>query len=205
MLTNYGDGAASQGVVAEAMNFAAVSRAPAVFVCENNGWAISTPVAQQTAVGVLATRGAGYGIPGIRVDGNDVLAMIVATNEAVDHARRGDGPFLLEAVTYRMGVHTTADDPKVYRDEAEVEAWKRKCPIARFETYLRNRSLLDDESVQATEAACEADVRAARERFDARAKANPREVFDFMFEELPPELEQQKQEYLRKLDRKNVE
>lgn len=205
MLTNYGDGAASQGVVAEAMNFAAVTRAPVVFVCENNGWAISTPVSQQTAVGVLATRGAGYGIPGIRVDGNDVLAMIVATAEAVDHARRGDGPFLLEAVTYRMGVHTTADDPKVYRDEDEVEAWKRRCPIARFEKYLRTRSLLDDESVQSIEAECDADVRAARERFDASAKPNPREVFDFVFEELPPELERQKQEYLRKLDRKNVE
>jgi pyruvate dehydrogenase E1 component alpha subunit len=205
MMTNFGDGAMSQGVVAEAFNFASVNAAPVVFVCENNGWAISTPTKLQSAVSVLARRASGYGMPSARVDGNDVLAMITACTAAVERARRGDGPTLIEAVTYRMGVHTTADDPKVYRADEEVEAWSAKCPIARFEKHLVSRGVVDPKGLEAAASECEQEVLEARERFDAMAVANPREVFDYVFAELTPTLEEQKREYLAKLDRKGVE
>ncbi len=205
MLTNFGDGALSQGSVNEALNFAAVYRSPVVFVCENNGYAISIPVDKQAATPELARRGAGFGIPSVRVDGNDVLAMIVATSRAVQRARSGDGPTFIEAVTYRMSLHTTADDPKVYRDDDEVEEWKLKCPIARFEKYLIGKDVLDEAAIERIGSECEQEVLDARERFRARTKARPREVFDFMYEKLPPEVERQKREYLDKLDRKGVE
>jgi pyruvate dehydrogenase E1 component alpha subunit len=204
MLTNFGDGALSQGAVAEAFNFAAVSKAPVVFVCENNGWAISVPVTKQAATKTLAQRGTGFGIPSLRVDGNDVLAMIVATRDAVERARRGDGPTFIEAVTYRMSVHTTADDPKVYRKDEEVDGWHARCPILRFERYLMSRDLLDDDDIERTSRECEQEVLEARERFDELAVADPREIFDFVYQELTPELEEQKAEYLRKLDRKGL-
>ena len=205
VLTNFGDGAFSQGIVAESFNFAAVDKAPIVFVCENNGYAISMPVQRQTGADYLAGRSIGYGIPSMRVDGNDVLAMIVATTDAVERARKGEGPTLLEAVTYRMSLHTTADDPKVYRNEEEVEYWKTRCPLARFEIYLKNKNLLDEAVIERTAAECEQEVIEGRERFRGRATANPREVFDSMYEKLSPELEDQKREYLSKLDRKNEE
>jgi TPP-dependent pyruvate/acetoin dehydrogenase alpha subunit len=141
----------------------------------------------------------------IRVDGNDVLAVIVATTEAVERARAGEGPTFIEAVTYRMSVHTTADDPKVYRRDEDVEAWREKCPILRFERYLAARKILDERGAATVAEACEREVIEARDRFHARAKARPREVFDFVYERLTPELEAQKREYLAKLDRKGVE
>lgn len=205
VVTNFGDGALSQGAVAEGFNFAAVYKAPVVFLLENNGWAISIPTEKQCAVQELARRGAGFGIPSIRVDGNDILAMIVATTEAVERGRRGEGPSLIEAVTYRMSVHTTADDPKVYRKDADVESWKAKCPIARFEKYLKNKGVLDDADFERIADECEKQVLEAREVFRKRARANPREIFDFMYEQLPPELEAQKREYFAKLDRKGIE
>ncbi len=204
VLTNFGDGAISQGSVNEAFNFAAVYKSPIVFVVENNGYAISMPADKQAATKELARRGPGFGIPAIRVDGNDVLAMIVATTEAVDRARAGEGPTLIESVTYRMGLHTTADDPKVYRDDDEVDTWKPKDPITRFEKYLIGKSLLNENQIERIAEQCEQEVLDARERFRERAVANPREVFDFMYESLPPALQQQKREYLARLDRKGV-
>ena len=124
VVVNYGDGASSQGAVSEALNFAGVYNAPVVFVCENNGWAISTPTSQQSANQILAAQGVAHGIPSIRVDGNDILAMMSATEEATNRARNGEGPTLIEAITFRMSLHTTADDPTVYRDENEVQIWK---------------------------------------------------------------------------------
>ncbi len=144
-------------------------------------------------------------IDGVKVDGNDVLAMIVATRAAVDRARDGGGPTLIEAYTYRLEMHTTADDPKVYRRDEEVEQWQAKCPIARFEKYLMNKGLLDPQAIGRLGDECEQEVLEARTRFRERAKARPREVFDMMYEELPPELEQQKREYLAKLDRRGVQ
>lgn len=205
VVTNFGDGASSQGAVSEAFNFAAVFHAPIIFVLENNGWAISIPVEKQCGVKELARRGPAFGIPAIRVDGNDILAMIVATQQAVEHARSGKGPYLIETVTYRMSYHTTADDPKVYRTDEEVKAWEAKCPIARFEKYLKSKKVLADEDFRRIADECEQEILQAREAFRAKAKAKPREVFDFMYEQLPPELERQKAEYFARLDRKGVE
>ena len=204
VVTNFGDGAISQGAVNEAFNFAAVYKSPIVFVVENNGYAISMPAEKQAATKELARRGPGFGIPAIRVDGNDVLEMRVATTEAVDRARAGEGPTLIEAVTYRMGLHTTADDPKVYRSDDEVDSWKPRDPITRFEKYLIGKGLLDENRIQRTGEECEQEVLNARERFRERAVANPREVFEYIYDSLPPALQQQKREYLARLDRKGV-
>jgi pyruvate dehydrogenase E1 component alpha subunit len=203
-MCNFGDGAASEGAVSEGLNFAAVYNAPCIFVLENNGWAISTPVSKQTASPVMAVRGTGWNVPSIRVDGNDILAMIVASSEAAARAREGQGPTLIEAVTFRMSLHTTADDPTVYRKNEEVEAWKRKCPIRRFEKYLTNCGLLDEASIARIARECDEEVLEGRDRFRELAKADPDEIFDFVYEQLPPELEAQKQEYLEVLKRKGV-
>jgi len=204
IMVNYGDGASSQGAVAEAMNFAAAYQSPCVFILENNGWAISTPSKKQSAVSVFALHGLGYGLHSIRADGNDILAMIHAARTATDRARKGGGPTLIEAVTYRMGLHTTADDPRVYRDEAEVKKWEAKDPILRCERYLKNKNLLDDDQITRIAQECHDEVVAAHKRFDKLSIPDPREVFDFVYEELTPELEQQKQEYLKRLDREGV-
>ena len=205
MVVNFGDGAFSQGAVSEALNFAAVNTAPVVFVCENNGWAISTPLSKQSATDSLAVRGIGYGVPSIRVDGNDILAMTVAVDEAAQRARAGGGPTLVEAVTFRMSLHTTADDPTVYRDEALVKPWELRCPIRRFELYLKSKGLLDDAAIEQIAAECDAEVLDARQRFRDSAVAKPREIFDHIYGELPPELEVQKQAYLKRLDDRGVD
>ena len=205
MVVNFGDGAFSQGAVSEALNFAAVNAAPVVFVCENNGWAISTPLAKQSATDSLAVRGLGYGVPSIRVDGNDILAMTVAVDEAAQRARAGGGPTLIEAVTFRMSLHTTADDPTVYRDEALVEPWNARCPIHRFEVYLKSKGLIDDAGLEQVRSDCDAEVLEARQQFRDTAIAKPREIFDHIYGQLPPELEAQKQAYLKRLDDRGVE
>jgi 2-oxoisovalerate dehydrogenase E1 component alpha subunit len=140
----FGDGASSEGDVHESMVFAASFNAPVVFFCQNNNWAISVPFEVQSKV-PLVNRAGGYGFPGVRVDGNDVLAVYAVTQWALDHARSGKGPVLIEASTYRVGAHTTADDPTKYRANAEEEAWKAKDPLQRLETYLRAEGLADDE------------------------------------------------------------
>ena len=205
VVTNFGDGAFSQGAVAEALNFAAVDQAPIVFVCENNGWAISTPLEKQSGQSVLALRGLGYGVHSIRVDGNDILAMMTAMKEACERARRGEGPTLVDAVTYRLSLHTTADDPTVYRDEELVEPWRARCPIRRLETWLCKRGLMSETQAKELRDTCEEEVLEAREKFRVEAKARPREIFDHLYASLPPELEKQRMEYLRRLDRKGVE
>lgn len=199
MLTNFGDGASSEGDVNEALNFAAVFKAPVVFICENNGYAISLPAEQQTAIRSLAHRAPAFGMPGVRVDGNDVLAMIVATEKAVARARAGDGPTLIEAVTFRMEMHTTADDPTVYRRNEEVAAWEKKDPIARIERYMLDQGAMDKKTAAEINIDAQEQVLAARERFRHRAVPNPKEIFDYVYCELTPELAEQKQEYLCKL------
>nr|WP_245933409.1 pyruvate dehydrogenase (acetyl-transferring) E1 component subunit alpha [Arthrobacter livingstonensis] len=139
----FGDGASSEGDVHESMVFAASYNAPVVFFCQNNNWAISVPFEVQSKI-PLVNRAGGYGFPGIRVDGNDVLAVYAVTQWALEHARDGRGPVLIEASTYRVGAHTTADDPTKYRLNAEEESWKAKDPLARLETYLRAADLADD-------------------------------------------------------------
>ena len=139
----FGDGSSSEGDVHESMVFAASYDAPVVFFCQNNNWAISVPFEVQSKI-PLVNRAAGYGIPGIRVDGNDVLAVYAVTQWALEHARNGHGPVLIEASTYRVGAHTTADDPTKYRMSAEEELWKARDPLQRLETYLRAGKLADD-------------------------------------------------------------
>src|SRR5256712_308301 len=143
VMAYFGDGATSEGDFHEAMNFAGVWHVPVVFVCQNNQWAISVPLKKQTHSRTIAQKALAYGLPGIQVDGNDVLAVYAAAREAVDRARAGDGPTLIECVTYRLGVHTTADDPTKYRAEEEVRMWEQKDPLTRFRAYLENRNLLE--------------------------------------------------------------
>lgn len=204
VLVNFGDGATSEGDVSESLNFAAVFKAPVIFLCENNQYAISTPLKRQVGVRTLAQRGIGFGIPSLRVDGNDVLAMAVATREAIDRGRRHEGPTFIEAMTYRLEMHTTADDPKVYRSDDEVRQWEKKDPIIRFEKYLRGRGVLDDTKQDSITAEVDAELQAARERFAARAIPRPHEVFDFTYGRVPRELEEQKAEYLARLKRLGV-
>ena len=205
VVVNFGDGAFSQGAVAESLNFAAVDNAPCIFVCENNGWAISTPLIKQTRVESLAIRGMGYGVSSIRVDGNDILAMMTAMRDAANRARAGGGPTLVEAVTFRMSLHTTADDPSVYRDDASVTPWEGRCPIARFETWLQHTGLLDAEGCEAVKADCEAQVLAARNALREEAQAKPREIFDYLYVDTPDVLKRQQAEYFKRLDRKGVD
>ncbi len=162
VMVYYGDGASSQGDVHEAMVFAASYRTPEVFFLQNNHWAISVPVSTQSRV-PLVQRGIGYGIPSVRVDGNDVLASYAVTRRALDEARAGDGPRAIEAVTYRMGAHTTSDDPTKYRGSAEEQEWAQRDPIARMRAYLENRgageSFFADVEAEAADAAEDLRVR----------------------------------------------
>jgi pyruvate dehydrogenase E1 component alpha subunit len=147
-LVFFGDGATSEGAFHEGANLAAVKRAPLVLLCNNNQWAISTPLSEQTAAAALVDKAAGYGIPGIRVDGADVLAVHESVRAAVSRARAGEGPTFVEAVTYRAAPHATADDPSTYVDQARVEEARDNECLGRFEAYLRRRGLLSDESAQ---------------------------------------------------------
>src|SRR6185437_14703348 len=146
----FADGATSEGAFHEGANFAAEMRAPVILFCNNNQWAISTPLPAQTAAETLADKAAGYGIPGVRVDGADVLAVYEATREAVERARAGEGPTFVEAVTYRTAPHATADDPRLYIDQQRVEEERRRECVGRFEGYLRRRGLLTDELAEQT-------------------------------------------------------
>jgi pyruvate dehydrogenase E1 component alpha subunit len=143
VMVYFGDGASSEGDVHESMVFASSYKAPVVFFCQNNHWAISVPTAVQTRI-PLSNRAKGYGFPGIRVDGNDVIAVHAVTEWALEHARQGNGPVLIEAFTYRVGAHTTADDPTKYRESSEEALWRAKDPLERLEKYLRSEDMADD-------------------------------------------------------------
>lgn len=186
-----GDGSTSEGDFHEALNCAGVYGVPTVFVIQNNQWAISVPLHRQTAAATLAQKAHAYGIPGIQVDGNDVFAVWSAINEALDRARCGDGPTLIEAVTYRLGDHTTADDASRYRDDAEVERWQARDPISRLRLYLDGAGLWSDE----LEAELAVEV---HDWVDEQVKAleempppRPQDLFDHMYAETPPHLIEQ--------------
>jgi len=189
VIAYYGDGASSQGDVHEAMVFAASYQTPEVFFLQNNQWAISVPVSTQARV-PLAQRGAGYGIPSLRVDGNDVLASFAVTRHALDEARAGDGPRAIEAVTYRMGAHTTSDDPTKYRTSDEEASWARRDPIIRMQAYLRGRGASDAffAGVDAEAADGAADV---RERTRALGAIPVSTMFDHVYSEPHPLVERE--------------
>lgn len=198
----FGDGATSQGDVNEAMVFSASYQSPVVFFCQNNHWAISEPVRLQTRRSI-ADRPWGFGIPSMRVDGNDVLAVLAATRAAVERAADGGGPTFIEAVTYRMGPHTTADDPTRYRDDAELEAWKARDPLTRVEAHLRTLDV-DVDAVLA-QAQAEADELAAevRRALEALEEDGADKLFDEIYAEPHQELERQRREhalYLQQFD-----
>ncbi|MER7985004.1 pyruvate dehydrogenase (acetyl-transferring) E1 component subunit alpha [Streptomyces noursei] len=170
VIAYFGDGASSQGDVAESFTFSAVYNAPVVFFCQNNQWAISEPTEKQTRV-PLYQRAQGYGFPGVRVDGNDVLACLAVTKAALDRARTGQGPMLIEAFTYRMGAHTTSDDPTRYRADEETLAWEAKDPILRLRKYLEAEGFVDDAYLAAVDE--ESDVLGKRVRDVVRAMPDP--------------------------------
>ncbi|ELZ37695.1 pyruvate dehydrogenase (acetyl-transferring) E1 component subunit alpha [Halorubrum tebenquichense] len=191
----FGDGATSEGDFHEGVNFAGVFDTPTVFFCNNNQWAISVPRERQTRSATLAQKAEAYGIDGVQVDGMDPLAVYSVTKAALEKARDPDSdrprPTLIEAVQYRFGAHTTADDPTVYRDDDEVERWKRKDPIDRLESYLRDEGVLDDERVAEIESSVEARVADAIDEAESMARPDLRELFEHAYAELPPELERQ--------------
>jgi len=190
-----GDGATSQGEVNEAMIWAASFGAPVVFFCQNNQYAISVPLERQSRV-PLFQRAAGFGFPGVRVDGNDVLAVLAVTRAALAAAREGQGPTFIEAFTYRMGAHTTSDDPTRYRLASELEEWKLRDPIARVKAYLARTGIADAAFFDSVEA--EADELAVRIRTGTVEMPDPpgTAIFDTVYAELTPELEAQRAEFV---------
>jgi pyruvate dehydrogenase E1 component alpha subunit len=184
----FGDGATSEGAFHEGANFAAVMQAPLVLVCNNNSWAISTPLEAQTRAETLADKAKGYGMPGVRVDGLDVLAVHEAAAAAVERARSGGGPTLIEAVHYRAAPHATADDPRAYIDLERVEEERRRECVARFESHLRERGLLDDEQVARVRRDAEDAMREGIAAAEAEPPPDPRLVFEHAYADPPAQI-----------------
>jgi len=201
-LCYFGDGATSEGDFHEGLNFAGVFKTPTVFVCQNNQWAISVPRSHQTAAATIAQKAVAYGIPGIQVDGNDILALYAATKEAVDRARRGDGPTLIESYTYRMGDHTTSDDATRYRIGAELKEWSERDPISRFQIYLVSKGLWSAEE----EKAWQAEVLRTVEEEVRKAESYPpptlEDAFKHTYAEMPEDLRREMESLARDLGRK---
>ena len=195
----FGDGASSQGDVNEAMVFASSFGAPVVFVCTNNQWAISEPVTVQAKF-PIAGRAPGFGIPSMRIDGNDVLACLAAMRWAIDNARRGNGPAFIEAVTYRMGPHTTSDDPTRYRDKEEVEKWRRRDPISRVEALLRTQGEFDEAFVASVEADADALAASVREAAMTATTRAPLTVLDDVYAEPHSGIDEQREWFGAYLD-----
>jgi pyruvate dehydrogenase E1 component alpha subunit len=200
VFTFVGDGGTSEGDFHEALNFAAVWKVPVVFIVQNNQFAISVPFRMQTASDGVAIKSAAYGMPGIRVDGNDFFAMLTALQEAAAHCREGKGPVLIEAVTYRLGAHTTSDDPGKYRSKEEEEKWEKKDPLKRLEAYLTEKGLIESGSVDKLKEQYRAEI----DRIFNEAENEPPypldDVFDYMYAEMPEDLRKQKvrhEEFIR--------
>ncbi len=194
-----GDGATSQGDFHEAMNFASVWQAPVVFICMNNQWAISVPREKQTHSRTLAQKAIAYDMPGVQVDGNDALATYSATKEALDRARAGGGPTFIEAVTYRMMMHTTADDPSRYQPAEQLEVWKKRDPLPRFRDYLTAKGIWSDEREAELEAETKQRIEDAVKAFESRTDFRPDAPFDHVFGTTHLGVEEQRAEFLGNL------
>jgi 2-oxoisovalerate dehydrogenase E1 component alpha subunit len=196
MLTFFGEGATSSNDFHTGMNFAGVWKAPVVFLCRNNQWAISVPREKQCAAATFADKAAGYGMPGVRVDGNDLFAMYATMQGALARARRGEGPTFIEAVTYRITGHSTSDDPKVYRKDAEVEPWRAKDPLVRLRKYLFARGAWSDARDEQTRLRMDEECRAAIAAAEAAPLPAVPTMFSDVYAELPWHLREQQAEVL---------
>ncbi|MCA9536537.1 MAG: 3-methyl-2-oxobutanoate dehydrogenase [Myxococcales bacterium] len=192
-----GDGATSQGDFHAALNFAAVFRAPVVFVVQNNQWAISVPAARQSASATFAQKAAAYGMPGVRVDGNDALGVYQVVGAAMARARRGEGPTLVECLTYRIGAHSSSDDPTLYRSEAEVALWRARDPLARLRAHLRHEGALDDPTEAALDASVDEEIATALRECEAAPPVACETLMDDVYARRPAHLEAQREELLR--------
>jgi len=202
--TFFGDGATSQGDFHEAMNFASVYQTPVIFICQNNHWAISLPRSRQTHSKTLAQKAIAYDMPGLQVDGNDILAVYSAVKDAADRARNSEGPTFIEMLTYRLAMHTTADDPKKYRTEEEVKQWEMRDPIIRFEKYLRAKNIVDDQLVQSIVEEVKTEINAAERRWQEVVEngIDPLTMFENAYAELPENLRDQREMLKKELEEK---
>jgi pyruvate dehydrogenase E1 component alpha subunit len=200
VIVYFGDGATSSNDFHTGLNFAGVFKTPTIFFCRNNGWAISVPTERQTASASFAEKGQAYGIPSIRCDGNDLLAVVSATREAVARAARGDGSTLIEAITYRLSGHSTSDDPKAYRQENEVEEWRRRDPIARLRRMLSTRGLWTDADQTAAETAAQEEIKEAIAVAEKTPLPAQSSMFEDVYAEAPWHLREQA-EYLARCPR----
>ena len=189
-----GDGATSQPDFHAAMTFAAALKAPAVIVCQNNHWSISVPTERQTAAKTIAVKGRAYGIPGVRVDGNDLLAVYKVLSDAAARARRGEGATFVEALTYRIGAHSTSDDPTRYRADDEVEAWKKKDPVLRLSRHLRHLGAIDDAWEKSLDEELAAEIGGVIKEVEAMPAPPRASLFDDVYAELPWHLREQRDE-----------
>jgi pyruvate dehydrogenase E1 component alpha subunit len=198
----FGDGATSEGDFHEAMNFAGVFQTPTLFFCQNNQYAISLPRKRQTASETIAQKAIAYGFRGIQVDGNDVLAVYAATRQARERAVSGLGPTLIEAVTYRFGPHTTADDPKKYREDAETEEWKSRDPLLRLRGYLQGKGLWSEDLEAKNKAESEVLINESTKEAEEFPAPRPEDIFHYTYAEMTPALREQLNDYLAFLKEK---
>jgi len=205
VVTFVGDGGTSQGDFHEALNFAACWQVPVVFICQNNQWAISLPRSKQTHSRTLAQKAIAFDIPGIQVDGNDALAMYQVARDALERARSGGGPTFIEAVTYRLRMHTTADDPKKYQPEELLQKWEKREPLLRFRKYLEKKNLWNDDKQAELEAAVKQRVDAAVKSFEADTDFRMDEPFDHVYGTKHPRIEQQRAEFLDNFEKDAAE
>jgi pyruvate dehydrogenase E1 component alpha subunit len=196
MMAYLGDGATSTSDFHSALTFAAVWKAPVVFVCQNNHWSISVPTERQTAARSLAIKAKGYGMPGIKIDGNNALDVYATTRDAVARARQGEGPTLIEAETYRLGAHSSSDDPTRYRDEREVEAWRKRDPIAHLKAVLLSHASWDEAQDQALREELLAEVNVALASAETSPDLESTTLFDDVYAKLPWHLEEQRRQFL---------
>lgn len=193
-LTYFGDGATSKGDFHEGLNMASVFKAPVVFFCQNNQWSISVPFSKQTATPTIAQKSVAYGMRGVLVDGNDILAVRKVTEEAIEHAKNGNGPTLIEALTYRVQPHTTADDPTRYQDKEVVEKWEKRDPLDRYQRFLEKRGIFEKFEAEKEMAEINDQISKAVEEFESIPKTKLEDLFERVYFEMPRDLRKQRDE-----------